>query len=224
MQLTLPVHINPKLTFSNFITKGNEYVLQNLQQRAEQKCDVLYIYGESYGKTHLLNAFTNKFAHIKNIIYIDICTHNLELIEQQIDTIDILLLDNLHCANQLEQKLIFDIYNQSKQAFNLVITGKYSIANQSLFADLQTRISQALSIKIQMLDDTQVLDALMLKAKDKNLELHPDIIVYLQKNYSRDLKTLVQMLEKLSDKALQRKQKISKQLIKEISIYTNYKK
>lgn len=223
MQLTLPVNINPKLMFENFIQTGNEYLIQNLLNMAKTSGETLYIYGENYGKTHLLNAFVNKFIATKNIVYIDIRKHNLELLEQVLEHIDILLLDNLDCANQQEQKIIFDLYNRSKDNFNLIITGTKSISNQDILIDLKTRMSQALNIKISGLNDIQIIDALMLKAKGKNLNFNIDIIKYLQKTYSRDLKKLVQMLEKLSDEALKNKQKISKNLVNKVYAKTSLK-
>lgn len=223
MQLTLPVNINPKLMFENFIQTGNEYLIQNLLNMAKTSGETLYIYGENYGKTHLLNAFVNKFIATKNIAYIDIRKHNLELLEQVLEHIDILLLDNLDCANQQEQKIIFDLYNRSKDNFNLIITGTKSISNQDILIDLKTRMSQALNIKISGLNDIQIIDALMLKAKGKNLNFNIDIIKYLQKTYSRDLKKLVQMLEKLSDEALKNKQKISKNLVNKVYAKTSLK-
>lgn len=223
MQLTLPVNINPKLMFENFIQTGNEYLIQNLLNMAKTSGETLYIYGENYGKTHLLNAFVNKFIATKNIAYIDIRKHNLELLEQVLEHIDILLLDNLDCANHQEQKIIFDLYNRSKDNFNLIITGTKSISNQDILIDLKTRMSQALNIKISGLNDIQIIDALMLKAKGKNLNFNIDIIKYLQKTYSRDLKKLVQMLEKLSDEALKNKQKISKNLVNKVYAKTSLK-
>jgi DnaA family protein len=214
MQLTLPVALNPQLTFDNFVIADNKNLIDEVLKRNEKLEPVLYIYGENYGKTHLLQAFANKFLEVKNIIYFDLANESLENLLEIILGADVVLLDNLELANKENQKIIFDIYNNSKNNFNLIITGAKNIKNQDIFIDLKTRISQSFNLEIQGLNDDEKILALKLRAENKNIKIAGDVFKYLQKNYSRDLKKLMLSLDFLNEKSLLTKQKITKSMIK----------
>jgi DnaA regulatory inactivator Hda len=217
MQLTLPVALNPQLTFDNFVIANNQNLLDEIFKRGEKNCEVLYVYGENYGKTHLLQAFANKLLEEKNIIYFDLANESLENLKNLLEIIlnaDVVLLDNLEQANKEIQKIIFDIYNNSKNNFNLIITGDKNIKNQDIFIDLKTRISQSFNVELQGLSDDEQILALKLRAENKNIKIVDDVFKYLQKNYSRDLKKLMLSLDFLNEKSLLTKQKITKSMIK----------
>jgi DnaA family protein len=216
MQLTLPVIINPQLCFENFVIANNNHLIEHLLVREKQQCEVLYIYGKEYGKTHLLQALANKTLATHNVIYLNLKHQNPEILEGMLDTIDMLLLDNLEYATTNGQKIIFDIYNNSKHNFNLIISGAHTINQQDIFKDLQTRISQALSLPIYGLTDNEKITALEIRATHKNISIDSSMFTYLQKNYSRDLKKLMTILDTLSEKSLTLQKKITKTMIKSI--------
>ena len=82
--------------------------------------------------------------------------------------------------------------------------------------DLKTRIAQSLTIRIAGLSDKEIVAALLLRAKNKNLSISEDIFQYLQKTYSRDLKKLMDILERLNQKSLESKKNITKIMVKSI--------
>lgn len=215
MQLPLPVGINPQLLFDNFIVGKNTYLIQNILLREKKLCEVLYIYGQSYGKTHLLQALANKLQN-EDIIYFDLKHNNISDFAEVVAHAKIIVLDNLEATDINNQKTIFDLYNNSINNFNLIITGKTNIKHQDILVDLQTRISQSLNIEIQALSDSEQIQALTLRAKNKNMNIAEDIFKYLQKNYSRDLKELMQFLDTLSETSLITQQKITKKMIKSL--------
>ena len=219
MQRILPVSISPELSITNFVANRNEKLLEKINLMATNILPVLYIYGASgSGKTHLLQAFTNLFLQ-KNLSVVYFNFKEKSSLESLFDFIleaDIVMIDNVEYATDFEQKLLFDIYNHSINTFNLIITSDSQPVNLTLFPDLKTRLQQALSVKLSELDDKLKIKALNIKAQNKNIAIDDDIFIYLQKNYSRNLKKLMNAIDILDKESLLKKKRIGKKMVKEI--------
>ena len=101
------------------------------------------------GKTHLAKILEKKINKIK---LIDAKNINNEIIKD-LNNIECLIIDNY--KNNIEEKLLYSILNQSKQLENyILINSIFSIKNLELnLEDLKSRISSFLFIGIELPTD-----------------------------------------------------------------------
>ena len=75
--------------------------------------------------------------------------------------------------------------------------------------DLITRLNLAVVYKLQELDDDLIIQVLNTQMSDRNISVDPKIYKYLFKNHSRDLKSLLLIMDELDKASLQAKKAIS---------------
>jgi chromosomal replication initiation ATPase DnaA len=214
MQQPLPFEFNSELNLTNFITTNNKNIIYQLDKLINNLNFNLLIYGNNYGKTHLLHAYT-LLALEKNlsVLYLNLKDNPNFLTNINELSLDILFLDNLELASPTTQKQLFDLYNQN---INIVLSANTDNNNLDLLPDLNTRINKSIKLELQDLSDTNKIKVLKLKIKQHNITINDLSLNYLINNYSRDLKNLIYALDALNQNSLVNKAKITPQLIKKV--------
>ena len=173
----------------------------------------LNIFGSAgSGKTHLANILEKKINKIKLIQARNI---NDEII-QDLDNLDCLIIDNFQ--NNIDDKLLYSILNQSKQLDNyILINSTYSI-KESYFklSDLKSRINSFLYIGIDLPTDDLLKVIISKTLSDKQISINPKISDFIINNVERSYEKMFKFLKDVDDLSLSTGKSININLIKKV--------
>ena len=210
-QLGLPISLNSSMHLENFV--ANNELLRSIKKLfLDENSSEIYIYGLSgQGKTHALQGTVLKaLEDEKNAVYIDCNDPFPEHILEFIDQLNFISLDNIDSISNENQEVFFDLYNRARQAGIFILVGANCLpADLKIMKDLITRLNLAAVYKLQELDDDLIIQVLNTQMSDRNISVDPKIYKYLFKNHSRDLKSLLLIMDELDKASLQAKKAIS---------------
>ena len=154
----------------------------------------LNIFGDTgSGKAHLSNILEKK---IKKTKLIDAKNIDNQIV-QNLNNIDCLIIDSFN--NNINEKLLYSILNQSRQLENYVlINSNISIKNLKFeLTDLQSRINSFLYIGIELPND-ELLKVIISKTfSDKQISINPKISDFIINNVERSYEKMFKFLKKL---------------------------
>lgn len=216
---------NADQTFATYFAAENEEVIAHLQASVNGKGEnLLYIYGESgLGKSHLLQASCQLARQqSKNAFYLSLAQTELAApdILDGLENFDLLCIDALqHIAgNQAWEQALFNLFNRSRDLKRiLILSSQQAPAQLNIhLADLKTRLSWGLSLKLNILNDTNRVAALAFKAHQSGFEIPEKVGQFLLTHYTRELPALWKLLEHIKHETLVQKRKLSVPFMKEI--------
>tara|TARA_B100001248_G_scaffold223769_1_gene180671 strand:- start:194 stop:850 length:657 start_codon:yes stop_codon:yes gene_type:complete len=164
------------------------------------------------GKTHLSKILEKK---IQNVKLIDAENVNNKLI-QELNNFKCLIIDGF--KNNIDEKLLYSIFNQSKQLDNyLVINSSVSIKELNFkLNDLKSRVNSFIFIGIDLPTD-DLLQVIITKAfSDKQISLSPKISEYIIKNVERSYDKTFKFLKDVDELSLSTGKSININLIKKV--------
>ena len=173
----------------------------------------LNIYGFSgSGKTHLAKILEKK---IKKIKLIDAKNIDDEII-RDINNIDCLIIDSFE--NNIDEKLLYSILNQSKQAENyILINSTPSIKNVNFnLKDLKSRINSFLYIGIELPTDDLLKVIISKTLSDNQININPKLSDYIINNVERSYEKLFKFLKEVDEMSLSTGKSININLIKKV--------
>ncbi len=173
----------------------------------------LNIFGASgSGKTHLAKILEKK---IKKTKLIDSNNVNDELI-QDLNNFDCLIIDNFN--NNIDEKLLYSILNQSKQLENyLLINSVVSIKSIDFhLEDLQSRINSFLFIGIDLPTDDLLKVIISKTLSDKQIIINPKISEFIINNVERSYEKMFKFLKDVDELSLSTGKSININLIKKV--------
>ena len=223
LQLPLNLKLHDEAIFDNFLSCANAPLVEILKNFAIGKSEsLIYCYGESgFGRTHLLQACCH--AAQKNnhsVFYLPLAHHAefsaaiLEGLEEQecvcIDDIDHVLGDDAW------EEALFHFYNRAREKETRLLVSAACSPKQlgCRLPDLQSRLSSALVLAIKKLTDAQKMQALQLRAESRGFYLSEEVMNYLIHHFSRNMRDLFQLLEKLDQASLIEKRRITLPFVK----------
>tara|TARA_B110000091_G_scaffold54731_1_gene60100 strand:- start:212 stop:880 length:669 start_codon:yes stop_codon:yes gene_type:complete len=215
-QLGLPISLDSKMLLDNFIA-NSELVNLIHQLFQDKKASEIYVYGlTGQGKTHVLQGVVLKaLASDKNSIYIDCIDSFPEYLLDFIDQLSFISLDNVDLISIENEEIFFDLYNRARQAGVVILASGCCLPSDlGVMKDLKTRLSLAAVYKLEELNDVLKMNVLDNQMGDKNLTIDSKVYEYLFKNYSRDLKILLSLMDELDIASLQSKKAISIPFVK----------
>lgn len=165
------------------------------------------LYGEAgCGKSHLLQA--SGFA------YVDAAANPALA---GITAADPLAVDNVEALNGEGQIALFALFNQMKAADGRLLTGAgQPPAHLPLREDLRTRLGSGLIYRLHPLTDEDKAAAIAGLARERALKLGPEIIAYLLRHVSRDMRTLAALVAALDQYTLEHKRPVTLPLLREL--------
>ena len=173
----------------------------------------LNIYGFSgSGKTHLAKILEKK---IKKIKLIDAKNIDDEII-RDINNIDCLIIDSFE--NNIDEKLLYSILNQSKQAENYVLINSTSSIKNVNFSlkDLKSRINSFLYIGIELPTDDLLKVIISKTLSDNQINVNPKLSDYIINNVERSYEKLFKFLKEVDEMSLSTGKSININLIKKV--------
>ena len=173
----------------------------------------LNIFGSSgSGKTHLAKILEKKIDRIK---LVDAKNVN-DGIVKDLNNLDCLIIDNF--KNNVVEKLLYSILNQSKQLNNFVVINSISSIGSVNFKlnDLKSRINSFLYIGIELPTDDLLKVIISKNLSDKQISINPKITDFIINNVERSYEKMFKFLKEVDELSLSTGKSININLIKKV--------
>ncbi len=164
------------------------------------------------GKTHLAKILEKKIEKIK---LIDAKNINNEVIID-LNNLDCLIIDSFD--NNIDEKILYSILNQSKQLNNYVlINSVISIKNINFkLEDLKSRVNSFLYIGIELPSDELLKVIISKTLSDKQISINPKISDFIINNVERSYEKMFKFLKDVDELSLSTGKSININLIKKV--------
>ena len=196
-----------------FVSSNNFSAFKLIEEWPSWPGKWLNIFGDSgSGKTHLAKILEKKINNTKLINAKDI---NNEII-QKLENIECLIIDNF--KNNIDEKLLYSILNQSKQLENyILITSNLSIKETKFsLRDLESRMNSFLYFGIELPTDDLLKVIISKTLSDKQISINPKILDYILNNVERSYDKMFKFLKDLDELSLSTGKSININLIKKV--------
>ena len=173
----------------------------------------LNIYGEKgSGKTHLSKILENKIKKTK-IISANKINNN---IIKDLDSLDCLIVDNYN--NNIDEELLYTIFNHSKQLENYVLINSLNSIKKLNFnsKDLQSRINSFVFFGIELPTDDLLKVIISKSLSEKQISIDPRISNYIINNVERSYEKMFKFLKDVDELSLSTGKSININLIKKV--------
>ena len=223
-QLALQIQINERASLNNFfISKNNNktiQILKNILLNSDKGAQIFIDYQDSNGKSYLLQAICNDFSNSHNSsIYIPMKEAiNLDpSILQGVSQLNLICIDDIELINNYGkwQIALFNLINECYEKESILLLSG-SINKLEAIPDLVSRIKKMEILKLEAINDDELLKATKAISKNLNIEISQKNMNYLINNSKRDIKTIFRTLSQLEKESLERKKSIGLNLIKEV--------
>ena len=223
-QLALGLDFSDLNGFDNFAVGDNCALVAALSQQLSAKAGGFsYLWSaDASGKTHLLQAACRQASESGlRAIYIPLEQMVDRETPQMLDglaNVDVLALDEMDSVvgnRDWQQALYMLLYEARNAGTQVLIAGKDGAESLNLeIADLKTRLCWDGSWHVAPLNDEQLVEFLKAAAGRRGLELGDDAASYIVNHSSRDMKSLVSLLEKLDKASLAERRRLTTAFIK----------
>jgi len=219
-QLGLPFSINASFVLDDFSGEKNQELVANILNLIKGKATAnIFVYGDKgFGKSHLLQGvIIEGLKQDQKSVYLDLNDDISPDIFELISDFQIIALDNVDQCNQDNEKYIFDLINKLHSTNQMIVfSSRVKPEGLSVFIDLKTRLSLASIYSLNRLDDDEIQHVIKRKLNNKSLKVDQRVIDYLIKNQTRDLKKIVEIIDKLDTFSLEKKRSITVPLIRQM--------
>lgn len=208
----------PKL--ENFFGRANAELIAMLREDTHRF--MLVCGQEGSGKSHLLKAWVLKAIHKGlSAVYVDA---QQQLLPENLSGYDCIAIDQIEALDSSGQEKLFDLFNQLtfKNTGNLLLSSSQALNQLTLRKDLQTRVALCLVYELQPLTDEEKLSALMNLAQARQLSIPLEVFQYFLKYWRRDLDSLIQLLEQVSEYAITHQKSMSLHLVRQFLKKANH--
>lgn len=216
MPLALTTETEPD--FDNFIPGENLEGLLHLQNAVAQLgADVpapVYLWGgQGCGKTHLLHSVA-KASQEMGLRYCWISQRTVETVEIDSDC-SVVLIDDCDALSEAQQAMAFRAFIDA-QSYGIWVVCAGAVAPIALEVreDLRTRLGWGNVFALKYLTDEERQAAIWHICRNRGLSLNQDVLTYIVNHFSRDMRSIMALLNRLDLYALSNKRSITIPLIK----------
>lgn len=220
-QLALDIGLSTDPTFANFFSGPNDAVVRQLQQWADSPLQPpvpTYLWGnEASGRTHLLKAVSEALrGHGASSGWMD--ASMLEPPEFN-EAWSAIIMDDCHLYTPQQQRVAFNwfvnaVSTDDGQPRWVLASGDAPPADLSLREDLRTRLGWGHVFALQALSDAERRAVIKREADARGMLFGDEVMDFMLTRFSRDLGSLMELLDQLDSYALQTKRVITIPLIK----------
>ena len=220
-QLALDIGLVAGPTFDNFFIGLNESALKHLQlwvgdgSNAAIRSPVpTYLWGDrGSGKTHLLKAAAQALrAQGQSVGWLDAMA--LQPPEFNEDW-SVILLDEVQAYDTLQQHTAFNWFiNAQTHQCGVLVAGELPPADLKLRDDLRSRLGWGHVFQLQLLGEVERRAVLRQAADARGVFLNDEVMDFMLTRFSRDLGSLMELLNLIDGYAMQTKRAITVPLIK----------
>lgn len=220
-QIALDIGLATGPTLQSFFAGPNEAALSHLTSWVTEKAGApvrspvpTYLWGSSAsGKTHLLKAVQDALrSRGASVGWLDANVLQPPEFDERWATI---LMDDVHLYNAEQQQMAFNwfINAQTHQCW-ILAAGALPPADLKLRDDLRSRLGWGHVFQLHVLSELERRSVLRQAADDRGVFLGDEVMDFMLNRFSRDLGSLMELLEHLDSYALQTKRAITIPLIK----------
>jgi DnaA-homolog protein len=216
-QMALDIGLKPVASLSSFLAGPNVAALEHLKlwaSSAMRSPVPTYLWGESAsGKTHLLKAVREALrGQGAQVGWIDAQVHEPPEFNPAWSAV---ILDDVHLYTAVQQHAAFNwfINAQTEQRWVLA-AGALPPADLQLRDDLRTRLGWGHVFALHVLTEPERRAVLRQEADARGVFLGDEVMDFMLTRFSRDLGSLMQLLQQLDGYALSTKRGITIPLIK----------
>jgi DnaA-homolog protein len=220
-QLALDIGLASDPTFANFFTGPNKAAVRQLERYANALPPLpvpTYLWGEeASGKTHLLKAISEALrGQGASSGWMD--ASMLEPPEFN-EAWSAIIMDDCNLYSVAQQRVAFNWFvnalgTEDGQPRWVVAAGNVPPADLALREDLRTRLGWGHVFALQALSEAERRAVLKREADARGVVLGQEVMDFVLTRFTRDLGSLMQLLDKLDSYALQTKRGITIPLIK----------
>jgi DnaA family protein len=215
-QMALTLTPAPAPALNNFYPGRNVELLTLLGNLVAGR-DVersIYLWGDpGSGRSHLLQA-TIDALNAAGLACMYVASGNPIPPSAQLRALAVDDVENLNAGNQ---RAFFNLYNQLRERSGIVLAaGNAPPAQLKLRPELMTRLGWGLIYQVQALTDEEKAQALKRHATSRSFDLPDGVIDYLLRHMSRDLPSLMSLLDALDRHSLENKRPITLPLLREL--------
>jgi DnaA-homolog protein len=216
-QIALDIGLSGGPTLANFFAGPNEAALKHLQLWAGSPTRSpvpTYLWGSSAsGKTHLLKAVAESLREQGATAgWLDATIHEPPEFNEQWAVV---LLDDVHLYTAVQQHAAFNWFvNAQSLQRGVLAAGALPPADLKVREDLRTRLAWGHVFQLSVLSEPERRAVLRQAADARGVFLGDEVMDFMLTRFSRDLGSLMQLLEHLDGYALQTKRAITIPLIK----------
>jgi len=216
-QLALDIGLATGPTLESFFAGPNEAVLQHLRLWAGSPTRSpvpTYLWGpEASGKTHLLESVRDALRQQgARVGWLDAGIHEPPEFD---DGWAAVLLDDVHLYTAVQQHAAFNWFVNAQGLQRWVLgAGTLPPADLPLRDDLRSRLGWGHVFQLQLLSDAERRAVLRKQADARGVFLSDEVMDFMLTRFSRDLGSLMQLLDRLDGYALQTQRAVTIPLIK----------
>jgi DnaA-homolog protein len=220
-QMALDIGMVPVPTLSNFVAAGNEAALEHLRLWADNPLRSpvpAFLWGEGgSGKTHLLRAVSEALRdHGSRVGWIDAATLQPEDFDERWDAV---LLDDCHLYTAGQQAAAFKWFVNAQSPAHgnarwVLAAADRPPADLQLREDLRTRLGWGHVFQLHALGETERRAVLRRAADERGVFLGDEVMDFMLNRFSRDLSSLMMLLDQLDVYALRTQRAITIPLIR----------
>lgn len=220
MQQILPLHLSTKQTIDNFIIGKNSILFNSIMSSIGLNSGKFFIWSKNkFGKTHVCNAFINYVkSQNKSALMIDCETINI--CDVDINQYKFMAFDNIEKIIGLthQEEKFFEILNIIiDKNIMVLITSRYPLRDIGFkYKDISSRLSAMESYNLHGVLDKDLSDWLKRQLMNQGLCLTQDVSDYLLNRCSRDIDSLITIVDKLNSSSFIKKRKLTIPFVKEI--------
>jgi len=220
-QMALDIGLATVPTLNRFFAGPNQAALSHLSlwSNSPTRSPVpTYVWGESgCGKSHLLCAVHEALREQGlKVGCLDANMHNPPLFEEAWTAV---LMDDVHLYNLEQQHTAFNWFVNALTPTSglpcwVLAAGALPPADLKLRDDLRTRLGWGHVYALQVLSESERRSVLLQEAHARGVFLSDEVVSFMLSRFSRDLGSLMQLLDHLDHYALQTQRVITIPLIK----------
>lgn len=217
-QMTLDIGLAPGATFQSFVAGRNEAVRQHLTQWLQERSGLssvpIYLWGGAgSGKTHLLRA-TQAALRDRGVSVGWLDPTLLDPPEFSEDWFAV-LLDDVDSYGADQQHTAFNWFiNAQTHQRGVLAAGRVPPSDLALRDDLRTRLGWGHVFQLRVLDESERRAVLRQAADARGVFLGDDVMDFMLARFSRDLGSLMDLLEMIDRYAMQTKRSVTIPLIR----------
>ncbi len=225
-QFTLAVTLPDDETLHSFYGADSspavQFILQYLQPELAQL--PLYLFGASgSGKSHLLYAAcvqAQELGLTSQLLALDDFRQYSPRLFDGLEQLDLVCLDNIQAiaGDSHWQVALFDLYNRMvEQGKKLIIVADEAPTQLGIsLPDLVSRLQACTSFQLRLLSDDDKQKLLQQKARLRGIELPDEVARFLFNRQQRDLRALVDILDKLDKASMVHQRKLTIPFVKDV--------
>ncbi|MGF1548008.1 MAG: DnaA regulatory inactivator Hda [Thiotrichales bacterium] len=221
-QLGLPISLDTFATFENFVPGANQVLVDCLRRMADAAGEpqVLLYGGTARGKSHLLQATCRRaLARGQS-------AHYVLLGEQEPGGLPELARHALVCLDGLETVAangacaegLFHLINaQRERGHALALASRFHPQALGItLPDLISRLMWGPLFQLQRLDDAALAAFMAQRAAERGFEMPEEVVGYLLTHHARDLRQLLELIDRLDVETLARQRKVTLPLLRSV--------